>query len=145
MPTARADRSQAPEDGRKRPHPFLLVGLSLFAAWLVVLVVDIAREPDPGAASRGELVSEVGEYVKSGEDAELARYISGDESDEYAESLIARLRDSGRLDDVSVSGSGAHVQAWSPDVCMTWKITKEDGRLFLDPVPPAKPTTCPPA
>ncbi|GAA3187132.1 MULTISPECIES: hypothetical protein [Streptomyces] len=136
--------TQPREAKRKSSRLLLPLGLALFAAWIAVVVVGIAKEPDPGAESPQRLASGVAEYLHKGDAESLARYVNGDGADAYAKSLVEKVKDAGRARDVSVSRLGEkQVQLHAPHLCMTWDIAKSDGRLFLDPVPPLTPAACP--
>ncbi|TSB21724.1 hypothetical protein [Streptomyces benahoarensis] len=147
MPTARksATPTTQPQGAKRKSGRLLLpLGLALFAAWIAVVVVGIAKEPDPGAASPQQLTSGVAETLHKGDAESLARYVNGDGADAYATSLVDKVKDSGNAGDISVSRLGEkQVQMRAPHLCMTWDIAKSDGRLFLDPVPPLTSVACP--
>ncbi|MEU3711471.1 hypothetical protein [Streptomyces catenulae] len=128
---------------RKSSRLLLPLGLAVFAAWIAVVVVGIAQEPDPGAASYGKLASDVAENLHKGDAESLARYVNGDGADEYAKNLVGKVKDSGESGKISVSrASGEQVQLSAPHLCLTWDVEKSDGRFFLDPVPPLTPSAC---
>ncbi|MGW1835681.1 hypothetical protein [Streptomyces sp. NPDC002067] len=147
MPTARksATPTTRPREGRRKSSRLLLpLGLAVFAGWIAVVVVGIAREPDPGAPSQQSLASGVEEELRKGDAESLARYINGDGADAYAKTLVGKVKDSGESRKAAVSRPNEkQVQLHAPHLCMTWDVEKSDGRFFLDPVPPVTPGPCP--
>ncbi len=135
---------------RKRPVLLLLpLGLVL---WLTAVCVSIAHEPPEGSPSATALGTDVTRAVRDRDADRLQRLFAPDTvGDDYAATVLARLTDAGLTSPPATvrttdGGQFLHLQAIAAHgrpTCLTWQITRTDGRWYADGIPPLAPPACP--
>lgn len=130
-----------------RRNTLLAIVVVIVVVWIVVVTVHIARQPEPGAASPGQLREELERALNEREPerlVELTAYSPGD-ADEFASryldsfrrvgahSVTVSLRPDAQQPSVAtVSGRRAEGRPFSYDIA----VDESDGRWRIEFTPP---------
>lgn len=126
--------------GKSKARIAATVGISLFAAYVIFIIVLIAREPAPGADSPQELADSFVSGLEAGDESAIERLFAEDAiADGYVAQLLDQVKDGGALNATIVSQGDSSTlvlrQSGRPG-CVDWAVLPEGQRVSLSGVPP---------
>ncbi|WP_299952326.1 hypothetical protein [uncultured Modestobacter sp.] len=117
------------------------VGVLVLVAWIAFITIEIATEPEAGAASVDALTARAASALGQRDADALQELMVDDAPADYADQLLDGFpATDGALDgEVERSDRGDAIMIADPagqGTCLTWQVVPEDGRYLLDVVPP---------